>query len=498
MVAYSDFTSQETVGAAISKDYCVRMGGKEIPVYTCRISAYPFNTWWPGHQRPIEQSEEVSFVNLVADETVTLEVEPLTKTAYRRVMLKPYAKGIRPEKRGNRLVFSLTEAGGYVLELDDYHGLLYIFLGKPIEAPEPSSVTYYFGRGVHEVGKLVLQSNESVYVDRDALVRGSIYAENAENIRIFGNGVLDGGWEERLHAACFGGSVNGNLQLRDCSDASIEGVGMLDSATWCISLFHCLRVTVDGARIFGQWRYNTDGIDIVNCQDVTVKNSFVHSFDDAVTIKGIDAYSDRSNVGILVENCALWCDWGRTMEIGLESECREDCNITFRRCDVLRGGSVACDIQNGDCAEVHHVTFEDISLELESFYTPEILQRSEEQVYDAQNVTAIATLLMVDNPRFRASYSFLDLPEGDRSRFGTPDYASSHDVTVRNVTVFCDDEILAAHGKSCVKVLVRNRFETTEYRDITVEHITLNGERVARSDAEILVEGCPDSTLRFF
>ena len=215
MVAYSNVTNKETAEAvASSKAYRVWLGGQEIPVYTCRISAYPFNTWWPGHQRAIEQTEEVSYVNLVADEAVSIEVEPLTKTAYERVMLKPYAKGVCPERRGNRLLFTLTETGGYVLELDDYHGLLYIFLGKPIEAPEPSAVTYYFGRGVHEVGKLVLRSNESVYVDRDALVRGSIYAEHAENIRIFGNGVFDGGWEERVTAACFGGSVNGNLQLR--------------------------------------------------------------------------------------------------------------------------------------------------------------------------------------------------------------------------------------------------------------------------------------------
>jgi hypothetical protein len=48
------------------------------------------------------------------------------------------------------------------------------------------------------------------------------------------------------------------------------------------------------------------------------------------------------------------------MEIGLETECREYSNITFRHCHVLRGGNTTCDIQNGDCAEVHHITFEDM------------------------------------------------------------------------------------------------------------------------------------------
>ena len=64
----------------VSKDYRVFAKGREIPVYTCRISAYPFNTWWPNHQRPVNQSELVSFVNLVGDEAVELAVEPLTKS----------------------------------------------------------------------------------------------------------------------------------------------------------------------------------------------------------------------------------------------------------------------------------------------------------------------------------------------------------------------------------------------------------------------------------
>ena len=38
-----------------SKDYRVYLNGEEVPVYTCRISAYPFNTWWPGHQRDLRK-----------------------------------------------------------------------------------------------------------------------------------------------------------------------------------------------------------------------------------------------------------------------------------------------------------------------------------------------------------------------------------------------------------------------------------------------------------
>ena len=132
---------------------------------------------------------------------------------------------------------------------------------------------------------------------------------------------------------------------------------------------------LDGINVFGQWRYNTDGIDIVNSKRITVKNAFVHSFDDTITIKGIDRYAFENCTDITAENCVLWCDWGRTLEIGFETECREYRDITFRNCDVLRGAYAVCDIQNGDRAEVYNVTFEDIRIELEEFYTPEVLQK---------------------------------------------------------------------------------------------------------------------------
>ena len=64
-------------------------------------------------------------------------------------------------------------------------------------------------------------------------------------------------------------------------------------------------------KVFGQWRYNNDGVNIVNSKNITVKNSFVHSFDDSITIKGIDRYAETDNENILSENCVLWCDWGK-------------------------------------------------------------------------------------------------------------------------------------------------------------------------------------------
>lgn len=235
MVTYSTFKhvcpkAANLFDVPTSKDYKVYVNGREIPVYTCRISAYPFNRVWPGHQRQIEQTEIVSYVNLVSDEDIAIEVEPLSKTTYERIMVKPYSKEVKTEKVGGRVAFTLKENGGYVFELDDYHGLLYVFNNKPITCKDSNSVTYYFGAGIHFPGKIVLQSNESVYVDKDALVFGCIFAENAENIHIFGNGIFDDSGEGRFCEPCYDRYTNGNIKFYDCKNIKIDGVGFTNSA----------------------------------------------------------------------------------------------------------------------------------------------------------------------------------------------------------------------------------------------------------------------------
>ncbi len=476
----------------ISKDYKVYVNGTEVPVYTCRISEYPFNSYYPGYQRPIDQTEIVSFVNLVSDEKIEIEVEPLTQTAYERVMLKPYSKEVEVTKKGNRLSFALGVNGGYVLELDDYHGALYIFNNKPCPCENKDSVTYYFDKGVHFVGKLTLKSNESVYVDKDAYVYGCIFAENAENIKIFGNGIFDDSAEERVTEHCYEPFTNGNLKLYDCKNVWISGVGFTNSAMWCINIFHCFDLVLDGINVFGQWRYNTDGIDIVNSKRVTVKNSFVHSFDDSVTVKGIDRYAYEDNTDILVENCTLWCDWGRTLEIGFETECREYRDITFRNCDILRGAYAVCDIQNGDRAEVHNVTFEDIRVELESFYTPEVVQKEYSQKYNAKDKHEISKIFAITNERFRAHYS---IAGGDTSDYEKPYFAGTHDILVKDIKIYCDEKIVTECGKKAVRMTIRNKIATTEYKNITVENIFFNGEKLTADDMDITIEGCEADVL---
>ncbi len=54
--------------------YSCYIDNKELTVYPAHVSAIPFNTVWPGHQRTIAHTEEAYFISFDMTEPVTLTV----------------------------------------------------------------------------------------------------------------------------------------------------------------------------------------------------------------------------------------------------------------------------------------------------------------------------------------------------------------------------------------------------------------------------------------
>lgn len=115
---------------------------------------------WTGFQRQIDQTELASYVNIVSDEEI--EIEVISKLECERIQIKPFSKGISHSEEDGKIKFKLKENGKFVLECGSYHHCLYIFNSKPIKAPAEDEVTYYFGAGIHFPGRITLKSNESV------------------------------------------------------------------------------------------------------------------------------------------------------------------------------------------------------------------------------------------------------------------------------------------------------------------------------------------------
>lgn len=487
MVSYSEFIhdyteSQFKYKEPLSEEYKVFLNGKEIPVYTCRISKYSFNRVWPGYQRSGAQTDLVSFVNIVSDEKIDLKVVP--QFSYEKIMIKPYSKNVVHSDNNGEVEFSLENAGSFVFVADDFHHTLYIFNSKPIEAPEKNSVTHYFGPGVHMPGKIILHDNESVYVDKDALVFGCILAKNAKNLHIFGNGIFDDANEGRLDKNCYEDYTNGNIKFYECENIRVEGVLFRDSAMWCVNVFACDNAVFDDIKVFGQWKYNTDGVDIVNSRNITLKNSFIHSFDDTITIKGIDRYCHINNENILIDNCGLWCDWGHTCEIGVETICREYKNIVFKNCDIIRAGNAALAVNNGDFAEVSDVVFENISVEYNFYDTPTVFQEYEEMEYAPKETTCIAHLIKIMNELWRTAKARKEwnLPEPGENLDKTGlNCGMVSDITIKNIKVYYDERIPKPDGKFNTPVFIKSFRDDIKFCNISISDVSINGEAIDES-----------------
>ncbi|MFZ2644515.1 MAG: glycosyl hydrolase family 28 protein [Verrucomicrobiia bacterium] len=372
-------------GEALSEDYQIKVNGQPVPVHACRVSAVPFNQVWPGYQRPLDQTELAGFACWDMEQPVQVEVQ--SRSAVRSAVVRPTSFGIRPVIEGNRISFSLDRPRPVVVEVNGTHHALHLFASPPEkDAPAPNTPgVRFFGPGVHRPGRIELKSNETVYLAGGAVVYGSIQAKNATNVRIAGRGVLDVSEMER-------GKGAGAIRLFGCSNVTVEGIVMRDPDVWCCSLFGCSQVTISNVKLVGLWRYNADGIDVCNSQDVVVCDSFVRAFDDALVVKGLKVvkkhvmnsehdFDDRPVRNIRFSRCVVWCDWGRALEIGAETCAPEITGVAFEDCDVVRTTHIAMDIQHGDRAAVRNIRFEGIRVEIDDQNPCPKLQKNREEKY---------------------------------------------------------------------------------------------------------------------
>jgi len=480
----------------ISKDFSIKLNGAEANAYVARVSAMPFDTVWPGHQRPLDQTEEAPVLSFAMDEPV--DVELVSSRSFEDVVIRPLSKGIVPEICGNTIRFTVKTCGQYTVELDGWHKPLTIFANPNTDfgvSPADKNVIY-FPAGVHHPGEITLESNQTLYIDADAVVYGSVIATQAKNIKILGYGILDGSWEKRdsgtrlvpcdydrrfnkeVPPAPVGTKVKGSVLLQDkdaflafleetrqlktcihlyqCENCEINGVTLRDSSGFTVIPANCENVVIDNIKIIGNWRYNSDGVDFFNCRNCVLKNSFLRCFDDCVVLKGIIGWDTQNMENILIENCVVWCDWGRNLEIGAETCAPEYRNIIFRNCDCIHLAHIGLDIQQCDYAHVHDVIFEDINVEYSKYDELPVYQESDDMVYVPKHAVPTLIYAGISSP----SYCFcVEQVKGPIS-----------DITFKNIKVYTDNE---AEAPKCI---LNGTGAHCSVENVKFQNITMNGK----------------------
>ncbi len=342
-----------------SDDFEMFVNNKPVFVYQARVSKYPINQIWPGYQRPISQTEIASFTYFDIKGEVAIKI--IVKKEIKTLDIRPMEYGIKPTIKGNTIEFKISKPSQFIVEVNGYHQALHIFANpvKIYNIDKQDPKVHYFGPGIHEAGVINLNSNETVFIDGGAIVYGVINSENTRNIKIIGRGILDASKIEREKAPNM-------ITLKHVVNAYINGIILRDPHEWTVVPANCDSITIDNLKLIGLWRYNSDGIDIVNSKNITIRNTFVRSFDDNIVIKGLTGdYNEHYNIieNIIVDSCILWNDWGRALELGAEIVTDTMKNISFSNCYIPHFTAVAMDIQNCDKGYVKNVRFENISIE---------------------------------------------------------------------------------------------------------------------------------------
>lgn len=466
------------MGEPENTTYDIYIEGERTQAFEARVSAMPFNRHWPGHQRPLDQTELVPFVRFGLDSPVALRV--VAGRDFREVVVRPLARGIKPVVRGREILFTVPGPGQYTLELDGPHGALHLFADSVkeygIRAGDPDTV--YFGPGVHDAGTIELKSGQTLYIDAEAVVYGQIRATDADHIRILGQGILD---HSRMDADAGGiaqaKGANGELidpvrpspvVLSYCRDVEIDGIVIRDPCFLALRPIACENITIDNVKIIGCWRYNSDGIDIINSRHCRVRNCFVRSFDDSLCLKGFyflhqgEMFHNRQVYAVMddvvFENCVVWNEWGKALEVGVDLCAMEIKNCAFRDCYVIHcHGTAVMDLSNVDYAEVHDILFEGIHAEYDNVIQQPAIQESDDHVFlEDRNSTYMPYLLL-------STICFSPYSHGGTVR------GSIHDITIRNVAV---------HANRMPPSCIAGYDGTHMIKSVLLDQLSLNNEKI--------------------
>jgi hypothetical protein len=360
----------------LSSDYQVAVAGQTVPVYIAKVGPADEQRRWKAMD---DKKNSADYYDLAAfayfDLRGPVEVLVTSPATINSARILPSALHLTPRIQGRTLSFTLPAPGNLTIEINgEIFRSLHLFANPPEtdvpQAGDPNVI--YFGPGVHEISRLVVGDNQTVYIAGGAVVRAIIkpdeefhisgysglrsYAPSFElkgkNIKFRGRGIIDQGGCS-THAR--------NLLYVHGSDITVEGVILRDASTWTVPVRQSDRVTIRNIKLLGH-RANSDGIDICNSRDVTVEDCFIRTLDDLIVIKSDKGQGEVKR--ITARRCVLWNQVAHALSVG--AELRENVeDVLFTDCDVIHdtGREWALRVYHCDAAVISNVRFEHLRIE---------------------------------------------------------------------------------------------------------------------------------------
>ena len=369
----------------------VSFEGTPVKVEAMTVSAFPFNRYWPGHQRPKDQTKTAYFASFDTNRGGTLKVDGESR--------------------------AITGSGKYTFEVENGKTELHVFADPPWQHV-PVADEIYFGPGEHFPELILPKDGQTIVIDRGAVVHGTIFLYKTRGVKIVGRGILDLSGLQRAdpESAVYRHVVSLGLTKTDLSekesdpamsctaivaygvrDLLIDGIVIRDAPRWTIQVRNDSRgVTIDNVKIIGSWRYNNDGIDMCSSSEINVRNCFLRTYDDAFIVRAPFLTGEHADCrDILVEDCVTWNDWGVSMGVCQQYRPSTIAGVTFRRNRVERPSSTVATVHvtmGSTNAVIRDVLYEDISVNSPKGLLKQQLQLADDDAFVAQPLPALNLL----------------------------------------------------------------------------------------------------------
>lgn len=195
--------------------------------------------------------------------------------------------------------------------------------------------------GKFVTGVLTLKSNVDLHVDKGAFLLGTairadygegkasplIVSNHQHHISITGHGTIDGQGHDllkdiyiRLNAGTLPDTewrkpnpwhqlrpTEDNrpklIEFKNCDYIKVKNITIKNGLCWIQNYKDCTNLVIDSIKVESVTYWNNDGIDLVDCKNVKLTNSFFNAADDGICLKSEDRNGACEN--IYIANCRV-------------------------------------------------------------------------------------------------------------------------------------------------------------------------------------------------
>ena len=189
-----------------------------------------------------------------------------------------------------------------------------------------------------------------------------IYAENANNITIEGQGTINGQYKGDLFKQIEGAEGRDAKQrpmlirFYECQDIHMRDLMLKGSASWCNHFKYCNNIKLEDLTIFND---RQDGFNIESCEEITISNCNLKCGDDGIALT--TSHKDKPLKNMTVTNCIISSNWA-AIRLGPLSKGNYE-NITVSNCVFHNcyGGGIKLGMFEG--AKIRNCIFSDIVMD---------------------------------------------------------------------------------------------------------------------------------------